>query len=122
MNFRTLIMLAVAALVIVVAVNMNRNSVAEPEVIPPHTAAPDAETNGFAPESGGMMTEEEAQKLIYDDMDGTVDAQEDPDAPVTEDLDPAVPQESPADALESGPAEDISDEPVTPSDEKPATE
>lgn len=133
MNFRTLIMLAIAALVIVVAVKMNRNSVADPEELPVQTQT--APTDEVV-EGSGIMTEEEAQDLIYDDMDGTVDVPENPDAetgatigdkPMTEGeagrMEPAAVDESPADALEDGPAEEVSEEPVTPpSEEKPATE
>ena len=133
MNFRTLIMLAIAALVIVIAVKMNRNSVAEPEELPIQTQT--APTDEVV-EEGGVMTEEEAQDLIYDDMDGTVDVPTNPDAgtgatigdePMTEgeaeQTEPATVDESPAEALEDGPAEEVSEEPVTtPSEEKPAVE
>lgn len=133
MNFRTLMMLGLAALVIVVAIKMNRtpaqvSSSPMPTDSIPATISGDAES---AEES--VMTEQETNELIYDDMDGTIDAVEDPtedtsvgDEPVSEEeaeqLAPAAVEESPAEALEDGPAEEVSDEPVTPSNEKPATE
>lgn len=131
MNFRTLMMLGLAALIIVVAIKMNRTPAQEaamPTDSIPATISGDAES---AEES--VMTEQETDELIYDDMDGTVDAVDPPtedttvgDEPVSEEeaeqLAPAAVEESPAEALEDGPAELISEEPVTPSDEKPATE
>lgn len=133
MNFRTLMMLGLAALIIVVAIKMNRtpeqvSSSAMPTDSLPATISGDAKSAG-----GSVMTEQETGELIYDDMDGTVDAIEDPTEDTTvgsetvteeeaEQLAPAAVEESPAEALEDGPAEQISEEPVTPSDEKPATE
>lgn len=148
MNFRTLIMLAVAALVIVVAVKMNRNPMPDPTENPTANLSTSVIPDTSAPVEDTVMTEEEASGLVYDDMDGTVDAPAATptemeavaegdtatpadvtdetyvgDEPVTEEeadaLAPAAVGESPAEALETGPAEDISEEPITPSSEKP---
>lgn len=154
MNFRTLIMLAVAALVIVIAVKMNRNP--EPAMTEETVA-----TEGYMGEEtttdGLPLTEEEAQDFATDAVDEVaqepvisaddVDAGDmvegaDANTTVTEDgtviteeeattteteatvggqeltaeeaeaMEPAVVDESPAEALETGPAETISDEPV----------
>lgn len=96
MNFRTLIMLAVAALVIVIAIKMNQDSVAVAEPLPAQAAPTIMEEK--AANEGTVMTEEEMQELIHDDMDGTIE----------------VP--------ETAPAEKISDEPITPDAEAPAAQ
>lgn len=146
MNFRTLMMLGLAALVIVVAIKMNRTPAQVSPTMPTDSIPATISGNGEMAEES-VMTEDEADDLIYDDMDGTVEPVEEPagtvgapadltqsptedttvgDEPVSEEeaeqLAPAAVEESPADALEDGPAEQISDEPVTATDEKPATE
>jgi hypothetical protein len=118
MNFRTLIMLAVAALIIVVAVKMNTNPVASPTTLPDEVMAEQPSTEASAEDVDSVMTEEEIEVMEEEGI-AEEPAEDAASETVTEDGDtaeemaPAAVQESPAEALETGPAEQISEEPVT---------
>jgi hypothetical protein len=150
MNFRTLVMIAVAALVIVVAVKMNRNPVIEQteqtsdvEVLDNNTTelnddeviiedtdnqadAMPADDNAVVIEDNVVIEDQqevsepdnlpttlnEPVDLEEETLETTVDGE-----PLTEEeaeeMEPAVVDESPVKALETGPAETVSEEPVT---------
>ena len=161
MNSRTLIMLAVAALVIVIAVKMNRNpdvdqtdTVAEPAITDTTTGT----TDDYVPNEGVVVEEGTADESVAEPVDpavgapaveGTtetapaegIDTMGDAETmtpagdqtettvggePVSEDetkaLEPAAVSETPAEAIETAPAEEVAEEPVTPREAAPATE
>jgi hypothetical protein len=116
MSFRTLLMLAVAALIVVVAVKMNRPAT-------DYEAPEEAAVEGMATESPvadeatneNMMEEEatiEQETGVTVEENGTVIEDEALTEEEADAMEPAVTEESPAEELETGPAEVISDEPV----------
>ena len=141
MNFRTLIMLAVAALVIVVAVKMNRNPMLDNTV----AVAPNATPEGYltqesdavivddedaydedALENDGVIIEDSEGDMSEEDMDMENEMSMDENPNETEAvvngetmseeeveaMEPALVDESPVEAVQDAPAEKISDEPV----------
>lgn len=127
MNFRTLIMLAVAALIIVVAVKMNTNPVASPATLPDEVMAEQPSTEASVEDAESVMTEQEVEimeeeGIAEEPVEETATEETEPvtteesvttDGDTAEELAPAAVEESPAEALEDGPAEQISEEPVT---------
>lgn len=121
MNFRTLIMLGLAALVIVVAIKMNRSQITESEEVPTGSI-PDAVVEEPVAPQDSIMSEDEANQLIYDDMDGTVDVQDAPTDAYTTESEPALDTpktDEPVWSDAQEPAEVLTDGPIAPTDATP---